>query len=85
MVSTAWISIGRYGQAAGPELCTEMWLIRHEQYPGADDRGGKGADTANYVTLLQEMRAAFGSQYGMKSSSHIIIEGIQVANTISRN
>lgn len=34
------------------------------QYPGATDRGGKNADTENYVTLVQELRAAFGTTYG---------------------
>ncbi|CAK7207307.1 hypothetical protein SEUCBS139899_010117 [Sporothrix eucalyptigena] len=33
------------------------------EYPGADDRGGVPADTANYVLLTKEMNAAFGSQY----------------------
>lgn len=35
------------------------------EYPGAYDRGGSYADTANYVSLVQEMRAAFGTQYGI--------------------
>jgi chitinase len=35
------------------------------EYPGADDRGGSSQDTANYVTLAKEMRAAFGSKYGL--------------------
>ncbi|KAF9888495.1 hypothetical protein FE257_008602 [Aspergillus nanangensis] len=38
------------------------------EYPGADDRGGKSADTANYVTLLREMREAFGSRYGISAA-----------------
>ncbi|CAK7209923.1 hypothetical protein SBRCBS47491_000609 [Sporothrix bragantina] len=33
------------------------------EYPGADDRGGVPADTANYVLLVKEMNAAFGSKY----------------------
>ncbi|KAE9377607.1 glycoside hydrolase family 18 protein [Stipitochalara longipes BDJ] len=33
------------------------------EYPGADDRGGVPADTANYVALVKEMSAAFGSKY----------------------
>lgn len=33
--------------------------------PGAPDRSGKQADTDNYVLLLREMRAAFGSKYGI--------------------
>jgi GH18 family chitinase len=35
------------------------------EYPSASDRGGKPADKANYVLLTQELRAAFGTKYGM--------------------
>ena len=35
------------------------------EYPGADDRGGKSQDTANYVSLAAELRAAFGTKYGI--------------------
>lgn len=35
------------------------------EYPGADDRGGKSQDTANYVSLATELRAAFGTKYGI--------------------
>ncbi|KAL5319960.1 hypothetical protein ACEPPN_013019 [Leptodophora sp. 'Broadleaf-Isolate-01'] len=35
------------------------------EYPGADDRGGNKADTANYVTFCKELRAAFGKKYGI--------------------
>ncbi|KAL8887506.1 MAG: hypothetical protein Q9215_004928 [Flavoplaca cf. flavocitrina] len=35
------------------------------EYPAADDRGGKEADTANYVSLVKEMKAAFGLRYGL--------------------
>ncbi|KAK4612122.1 Chitotriosidase-1 [Fulvia fulva] len=35
------------------------------EYPGAWDRGGINADTQNLVSLLQEMRAAFGNSYGI--------------------
>ena len=31
------------------------------EYPTAPDRGGDPADTANYVTLVRELRQAFGS------------------------
>lgn len=31
-------------------------------YPQADDLGGVKADTANYVALFKEMRAALGSR-----------------------
>ncbi|KAJ5200417.1 Glycoside hydrolase superfamily [Penicillium cf. griseofulvum] len=33
------------------------------EYPGADDRGGVPADTANYVALCKEMSAAFGTKF----------------------
>jgi hypothetical protein len=35
------------------------------EYPQADDRGGQSGDTANYVSLVKEMRASFGSKYGI--------------------
>lgn len=35
------------------------------EYPGADDRGGKSQDTANYVSLAAELREAFGKKYGI--------------------
>lgn len=35
------------------------------EYPQAEDRGGVKADTANYVALVKEMKAAFGSKYGI--------------------
>ncbi|KAH7384645.1 hypothetical protein BKA66DRAFT_608810 [Pyrenochaeta sp. MPI-SDFR-AT-0127] len=34
------------------------------EYPGADDRGGRPEDTANFVLLCKEIKAAFGSYYG---------------------
>lgn len=40
------------------------------EYPAASDRGGTAVDTANYVTLLQELRAAFGTRYGRLSYIH---------------
>ena len=35
------------------------------EYPGTPERGGKRADTENFVSLVKEMRAAFGDQYGI--------------------
>jgi chitinase len=35
------------------------------EYPAADDRGGVAADRANYVSLLKDMRTAFGTSYGL--------------------
>ena len=35
------------------------------EYPGADDRGGKSQDVANYVSLAAELRQAFGTKYGI--------------------
>lgn len=34
------------------------------QYPGADDRGGAPADGVNFASLVKEMRASFGGNYG---------------------
>lgn len=38
------------------------------EYPGAPDRGGINADTENYVTLVKEMRASWGSKYGISAT-----------------
>ena len=38
------------------------------EYPGADDRGGIEEDTANFVTLLQEMRETWGSRFGISAT-----------------
>ena len=35
------------------------------EYPAAEVRGGKPDDTKNLVSLVQEIRAAFGTQYGL--------------------
>lgn len=35
------------------------------EYPGTPERGGKREDTANLVSLVQEMRASFGTEYGI--------------------
>ncbi|KAF2855392.1 glycoside hydrolase family 18 protein [Plenodomus tracheiphilus IPT5] len=35
------------------------------EYPVAPERGGTDDDTKNFVLLLQEMRAAFGTKYGI--------------------
>ncbi|CAK7203033.1 hypothetical protein SEUCBS139899_005762 [Sporothrix eucalyptigena] len=35
------------------------------EYPGADDRGGVAADTANFVALVSQMKTVFGGKYGL--------------------
>ncbi|KAL8637213.1 MAG: hypothetical protein Q9228_005493 [Teloschistes exilis] len=35
------------------------------EYPATPERGGKRADTDNFVSLVKEMKAAFGGQYGL--------------------
>lgn len=35
------------------------------EYPGTSDRGGKLEDTQNLVALVKEMRASFGTKYGI--------------------
>ena len=35
------------------------------EYPGTPERGGSRADIANFVTLVREMREAFGTKYGI--------------------
>lgn len=46
------------------------------EYPAADDRGGKPADTANYVLLVKEMKAVFGRKYGKISLAKAILTSI---------
>lgn len=53
------------------------------EYPQADDRGGAKADTANYVALIKEMRAAFGSTYGISvtlPTSYWYLQHFDLAN-----
>jgi len=38
------------------------------EYPGAPERGGKPEDTENFVTLLKELRAAWGTKYGISAT-----------------
>ncbi|KAJ5928236.1 hypothetical protein N7466_007192 [Penicillium verhagenii] len=38
------------------------------EYPGASDRGGSSDDGANFVSLVKEMRAAFGTKYGISAT-----------------
>lgn len=35
------------------------------EFPGVAARGGQPSDTSNLVSLVQEMRAAFGNRYGI--------------------
>jgi chitinase len=35
------------------------------EYPANRDRGGRPEDTQNLVSLLADMRAAFGAKYGI--------------------
>lgn len=35
------------------------------EYPVAEDRGGMEADAENFVSLVREMRTAFGTKYGI--------------------
>lgn len=37
----------------------------HREYPAAPERGGRLSDTANLVSLIREMRAAFSTEYGI--------------------
>lgn len=35
------------------------------EYPVSSDRGGQPEDTANFLTLVQEMRESYGTDYGI--------------------
>ncbi|KAI0431905.1 hypothetical protein F5Y09DRAFT_340146 [Xylaria sp. FL1042] len=55
------------------------------EYPQADDRGGVTADTANYVSLVKEMRAAFGTKYGISMTlptSYWYLQHFDLPNTM---
>ena len=43
------------------------FLLVDWEYPATDVRGGRVEDTANLVLLAQELRAAFGTKYGLSS------------------
>jgi len=45
-------------------LSLESQWLRNIEYPGADDRGGRPEDTANFVLLCKEIKAAFSGYYG---------------------
>lgn len=38
------------------------------EYPGAPDRSGNPDDTKNFVSLLEEMRSAYGTSYGISAT-----------------
>ncbi|KAI1870410.1 uncharacterized protein JN550_005338 [Neoarthrinium moseri] len=53
------------------------------EYPQADDRGGVTADTANYVSLVKELREAFGTRYGISMTlptSYWYLQHFDLAN-----
>jgi GH18 family chitinase len=53
------------------------------KYPAASDRGGVAADTANFVSLVKELRTAFGSNKGVTCtlpSSFWYLQGFDVAS-----
>lgn len=53
------------------------------EYPVAPDRQGSPADLQNYVFLLQELRKAMGSQYGLSitiPTSYWYLQGFDIAN-----
>ncbi|KAL4734493.1 hypothetical protein BDV11DRAFT_212744 [Aspergillus similis] len=53
------------------------------EYPAASDRGGKDADTANFVTFLKELKEACGDTYGISvtlPSSYWYLKGFDVVS-----
>jgi chitinase len=52
------------------------------EYPAEVARGGVAADTENFVTLVQEMRAAFGTTYGRVLNTWIGPFSNQLSRTI---
>ncbi len=41
------------------------------EYPAVVSRGGQPYDTANFVSLVQEMRASWGSRFGISISMYV--------------
>ncbi|RDL41225.1 putative glycoside hydrolase family 18 protein [Venustampulla echinocandica] len=67
-----WIAIGGFDfsnpEAATHTTCTYGFqgVDLDWEYPGAPERGGrKLADTRNFTLLLREMRAVYGTRYGI--------------------
>ncbi|KAJ9211204.1 CAZyme family GH18 [Paecilomyces variotii] len=53
------------------------------EYPAASDRGGKTADTANYVSFLKELREECGDTYGITvtlPSSYWYLKGFDISS-----
>ncbi|KAK5678311.1 hypothetical protein LTS10_009483 [Elasticomyces elasticus] len=53
------------------------------EYAGASDRGGDVVDFENYVLFLEELRAAFGTKYGITAalpSSYWYMQGFDIVN-----
>jgi chitinase len=57
------VSLVNFMQAYGFDGVDIDW-----EYPGAPDRGGIPADSANFVNLLQDMRTFFGTTYGISAT-----------------
>lgn len=52
--------------------------------PGASDRGGTSDDGDNFVLLVEEMRASFGTKYGISvtlPTSYWYLQGFKVTLT----
>lgn len=52
------------------------------EYPSASDRGGRPADKENYVSLTKDLRAAFGTKYGLSvtlPASYYYMQNFDVA------
>ncbi|KUJ07443.1 uncharacterized protein LY89DRAFT_725922 [Mollisia scopiformis] len=43
------------------------------EYPGAPDRDGVPSDTENFVSLLREMRASFGTEFGISAALRYLL------------
>lgn len=44
------------------------------EYPAVASHGGRPEDTVNYVLLVQEMRAAFGTKYGISVVMQVLAQ-----------
>ena len=52
------------------------------EYLGADDRGGKSQDTANYVSLAADLRAAFWNEvWYLHDSSNLLLVSAAIRST----
>lgn len=62
----------------------DIFYFLTQEYPGTPERGGQRIDSVNFVSLVKEMRQAFGSQYGISLTLAPVSGVLSVRRRISR-